>query len=38
MAQALTFLFGGALAVNIGNLINYVQNSVGADVLGITFS
>lgn len=38
MAQALTFLFGGALAVNIGNLINYVQASVGANVLGISFN
>jgi len=38
MAQALTFLFGGALAVNIGDLINYIQNSVGAGILGISFS
>ncbi|MGM0422107.1 MAG: hypothetical protein ACQEQL_03305 [Pseudomonadota bacterium] len=38
MTQALTFLFGGALAVNIGDLINYIQNSVGVGVLGISFS
>ena len=37
-AQALTFLFGGALAVNIGDVVNLISNTVGVDVLGITFS
>ena len=37
MAQALTFLFGGALAVNMGDLINLVQGSLGGNVLGISF-
>lgn len=36
LAQGLTFLFGGALAINLGELVNALQNSVG--VAGITFS
>ncbi len=36
LAQALTFLFGGALAINLGELVNVLQNTVG--VSGITFS
>lgn len=36
MAQGLTFLFGGALAINLGPLINAVQETVG--ITGITFS
>lgn len=36
LAQGLTFLFGGALAINLGDLINVIQNSVG--VSGITFT
>jgi intracellular multiplication protein IcmC len=36
IAQALTFLFGGALAINLGALVNVLQNTVG--VSGITFS
>jgi len=35
LAQALTFLFGGALAINLGELINVLQNTVG--ISGITF-
>lgn len=38
MAQALTFLFGGALAVNIGEVVNLLQNTVGGAVLGISFT
>ena len=38
MAQALTFLFGGALAVNIGDVVSLISTTVGVDVLGITFS
>ena len=38
MAQALTFLFGGALAVNIGEVVNLIQNTVGGTVLGISFT
>jgi len=37
IAQALTFLFGGALAVNIGEVVNMIQSSVGGPVLGISF-
>lgn len=36
MAQGLTFLFGGALAINLGELVNAIQETVG--VTGITFS
>lgn len=35
LAQALTFLFGGALAINMGELVNVLQNTVG--ISGITF-
>lgn len=35
LAQALTFLFGGALAINLGALINVLGTTVG--VSGITF-
>ena len=35
MAQGLTFLFGGALAINLGELINAVQETI--DVTGVTF-
>ena len=35
LAQGLVFLFGGALAINLGELVNMLQNSVG--VSGITF-
>lgn len=33
--QSLTFLFGGALAVNLGDLINVLQATVG--IAGVTF-
>jgi intracellular multiplication protein IcmC len=36
LAQGLTFLFGGALAINLGQLVNVLQTTVGAT--GITFS
>ncbi len=36
LAQALTFLIGGTMAINLGQLINLLQNTVG--VSGITFS
>lgn len=36
MAQGLTFLFGGALAINLGPLVNVLQETVG--ISGITFS
>ncbi len=36
MAQGLTFLFGGALAINLGELVNAIQKTVG--VTGFTFS
>jgi intracellular multiplication protein IcmC len=35
VAQALTFLFGGALAINLGALVNVLQSTVG--ISGITF-
>lgn len=35
LAQGLTFLFGGALAINLGELVNAVQSTIGLD--GITF-
>lgn len=35
LAQGLTFLFGGALAINLGELVNALQETVG--VAGITF-
>lgn len=36
VAQGLTFLFGGSLAINLGELVNALQNTVG--IAGITFS
>jgi hypothetical protein len=36
LAQGLTFLFGGTLAINLGELINTLQNTVGVGAL--TFS
>jgi hypothetical protein len=33
MAQGLTFLFGGTLAINLGELINAIQNTVGTGAL-----
>ena len=33
MAQGLTFLFGGTVAINLGELINALQNTVGVGVL-----
>lgn len=35
MGQALTFLIGGALAVNLGDVVNALQSTIG--VTGITF-
>jgi hypothetical protein len=35
LAQALTFLLGGTLAINLGDLVNALQQTVG--VSGITF-
>lgn len=37
MAQGLTFIFGGAMAINLGPLINAVQQTLGI-TNGITFS
>ncbi len=36
MAQGLTFLFGGALAINLGELVNALQNTMG--ITGLAFS
>lgn len=36
LAQGLTFLFGGAVAINLGELVNAVTNTVGVN--GISFS
>lgn len=33
MAQGLTFLFGGTVAINLGELINALQNTVGVGAL-----
>lgn len=39
VAQGMTFLLGGTMAINLGHLINFVQNTVGLDAAnGITFS
>jgi hypothetical protein len=38
VAQGLTFLFGGALAVNLGDLINAIQQTLGITAFGLTFS
>lgn len=35
LAQGLTFLFGGALAINLGELVNMLQTTVG--ISGLTF-
>jgi intracellular multiplication protein IcmC len=35
IAQGLTFLFGGALAINLGQLVNVLEKTVG--VTGLTF-
>ncbi len=37
VAQALTFLFGGALAVNIGDVVNALSATLGGS-LGLTFT
>jgi intracellular multiplication protein IcmC len=38
LAQGLTFLFGGVLAINLGELVNVLQNTLGiAPGSGITF-
>ncbi len=37
LAQALTFIFGGALAINLGDLVNVLQQTVGI-TNGITFN
>lgn len=36
IAQGLTFLLGGSLAINLGELVNALQNTVG--IAGLTFS
>ncbi len=36
LAQALTFLIGGTMAINLGQLINFLEKTVG--VTGLTFS
>ena len=39
MAQALTFLISGAIAINIGEFVNIIQETAaGTAVLGLTFS
>ncbi len=39
VAQALTLLFGGALAINMGELVNVMQETVGIDAgWRLTFS
>lgn len=35
---AVTHIFGGALAVNLGPLLNAVQSTLGLDTLGVVFS
>jgi hypothetical protein len=37
ITQALTFLVGGALAVNLGSVINAVQDSIGFTAIGFNF-
>lgn len=37
MTQAFTFLLGGALAVNLGDVINMIQATIGATSLGFWF-
>jgi len=36
LAQGLTFLFGGAVAINMGEFVNAITNTVG--ITGLTFS
>jgi hypothetical protein len=36
LAQAMTFLFGGAVAINLGPMVNVLENTLG--IGGITFS
>lgn len=38
MMQAFTFLFGGALAVNLGPLINAIQETLGIAAAGVVFN
>ncbi len=38
LTQAFTFLLGGALAVNLGDVINMIQSTIGATALGFSFS
>lgn len=38
ITQALTFLVGGALAVNLGAVINAVQSTIGYDAIGFSFT
>ncbi|MBL1148286.1 MAG: hypothetical protein HND56_01625 [Pseudomonadota bacterium] len=38
ITQALTFLIGGALAVNLGAVINAVQSTIGYNAIGFTFT
>lgn len=37
ITQALTFMVGGALAVNLGSVINAVQDSIGFTAIGFNF-
>jgi hypothetical protein len=37
MAQGLTFLFGGTVAINLGELINALQNTIGMGGVAMTF-
>lgn len=37
MAQGLTFLFGGSLAINLGDLINTIQSTLGYTNFGLAF-
>ena len=34
VAQALTFLIGGALAINLGQLVNVIEGSLGLTAAG----
>lgn len=38
LAQGLTFLFGGSLAINLGDLINVIQKTLGYTNFGLAFS
>lgn len=37
MMAGLTHLFGGALAINLGSVLNAVQTTLGIDAYGVTF-